>query len=53
MRWKVIELPYFPGQYSLIRRYSGMTTHEQASDYDHLCRYVTLDDAYQTAYLMT
>ena len=53
MRWKVIEHPYFPGQYSLVREYAGMTSQEQVSDYAHLCGCVTLDDAYETAYMLT
>lgn len=53
MRWKVIEHPYFPGSYSLVRDYNGMMSYEQPSDYDHLCGAVSLEDAYETAYMLT
>ena len=53
MRWKVIEHPYFPGSYSLVRDYNGMMSYEQLSDYDHLCGAVSLEDAYETAYMLT
>lgn len=53
MLWKVIEHPYFPGQYSLVREYAGMTSQEKTSDYDHLCGCVTMANAYETAYMLT
>lgn len=53
MRWKVIKHPCFPGSYSLVRDYNGMMSYEQPADYDHLCGAVSLDDAYETAYMLT
>lgn len=53
MLWKMIEHPYFPGQYSLVREYPGIKSFEQPSDYDHLCGPVTPENAYETAYIQT
>ena len=50
-RWKVIENPYFPGTLALVRDYCGMTNGFHREDINHICGCVTLDDAYERAFL--
>lgn len=53
MRWKVIEHPYFHGQLTLVRDYPGMSNTYRKEDDEHINGAVTLENAYDTAYLMT
>lgn len=53
MRWKVIVHPYFPDSLTLVRDYPGMSNQYRKEDDAHVGGNVTLDNAYDVAYVLT
>lgn len=56
-RWKVIEHPYFEGSLTLVRDYCGvygaMKNGVSSEDFNHVGGMVTLENAYNEAFLLS
>lgn len=52
-KWKVIEHPYYPDQYALVKGYDGMSPKPNPRDAKHIQCRVTLNTAYSVAYDLT